>query len=252
MNEKWQRFKYHAFQYAQDIENPSVLRDDGEAYILKGWYPDEAMMEFVWSANAPQPVIEAIGGEPGMLSFLPRAWVAAFEAAGFSVRNVFRDYRKNDLADVPADLFCEILTEAAEAAAVANACVGQSRGFTGATPKLMRQWIDGSPEGVRNAAVLGIRDVCETLCGIVMTGVYGDKSEKGSVAWVRAVAVHPDHQNCGHGRALVSAAISHGKQHGATRGFLAADDENTNAIHLYESLGFVPTAGEGEIAMWRR
>jgi ribosomal protein S18 acetylase RimI-like enzyme len=65
------------------------------------------------------------------------------------------------------------------------------------------------------------------------------------------VAVRPDRQNRGLGRALVKAALSHGKHHGATRAFLAADDENKNGIHLYESLGFVPKEDEEEIAMWR-
>ena len=252
MNVNWQKFKYNAFVYAADIENPVTLRDDGKAYILQGWYADEDMTEFVWAADAPEPVLEAIGSESGMLSFLPRGWVAAFEGAGFSVRSVFRDYWKKDLSDVPDECALEKLTDAAEAAAVANACAGQSRGFTGATAEVIREWMGGSPEGVRNAAVLGVRDEAGILSGVVMTGLYGDGSEKGPVAWVRMVAVRPDRQNRGLGRVLVKAALSYGKRHGGLRAFLAADDENKNGIHLYESLGFVPKADEEEIAMWRR
>jgi len=252
MSEKWEKFKYNSFTYAEDIEDPVVLRDDEKAYILAGRYPDEDMTEYVWAADEAEPVLEAIGSGTGMLSFLPRAWVAAFEAAGFSVRNVFRDYWKDDLSDVPDDFPCEKLTDAAEASAVANACAGRSRGFTGASAAFMRAWIGGSPEGVRDAAVLGVRDADGILAGVVMTGLYGDGSKKGPVAWVRMVAVRPDRQNRGFGRALVMAALSHGKRHGGSRAFLAADDENKNAVHLYETLGFDPQAGEGEIAMWRR
>lgn len=252
MNENWKKFKYNAFVYAADIENPVTLRDDEKAHILAGRYPDEDMMEYVWAADAPGPVLEVIGSESGMLSFLPRAWVPAFEAAGFSVRSVFRDYWKNDLSDLSDVCALEKLTDAAEAAAVANACAGQSRGFTGAKTELMRQWIGGSPEGARDAAVLGVRDADGILAGVVMTGLYGDGSEKGPVAWVRMIAVRPDRQNRGLGRMLVMAALSHGKRHGGSRAFLAADDENRNGIHLYESLSFVPMADEEEIAMWRR
>ncbi len=154
MNENWKKFNHNSFEYAGDIESPVVLRDDGKAYILAGRYSDEDMMEYVWAADEAEPVLEAIGSESGMLSFLPRAWVTAFEAAGFSLRSVFRDYWKADLSDVPDDFPCEKLTDAAEAAAVANACAGRSRGFTGAKAELMRQWIGGIPEGVRDAAVL--------------------------------------------------------------------------------------------------
>ena len=252
MNENWQRFKYNSFTYAGDIESPVLIRDDAEAYILKGWYPDEGITEYVWAADAPEPVLEAIGDETGMLSFLPRAWVTAFEAAGFGIRSVFRDYWKNDLSNVPVDLSCEKLTDAQEALDVAFLCAGQSRGFTKTPPELMREWIGGSPEGVRDAAVFGVRDADKTLSGVVMTGVYGDGSENGPVAWVRMVAVRPDRQNRGLGRALVRAAVAHGKRCGATRAFLAADDENKNGVHLYQSLGFVPKMDEEEIAMWRR
>lgn len=254
MNDKWQKFQYNSFAYAEEIEQPTVLRDDARAYIIRGYSADENMAQFLWAADAPEPVIEAIGSEAGMLSFLPRAWVPAFEAAGFAIRAVFRDYWKSDLSDIPEAVACEKLTDgdAEEVSSITAACSGQSRGFTWAAPELIRAWIGGSPEGMRDAAALGIRDEGGALAGAVMTGVYGDGSERGPVVWVRMVAVRPNHQNRGLGRALIRAAIAHGKRHGATRAFLAADDENKNGIHLYESLGFAPKKEEEEIGMWRK
>lgn len=106
MNEKWQKFQYNSFAYAEEIEQPTVLRDDARAYIIRGYSADENMAQFLWAADAPEPVIEAIGSEAGMLSFLPRAWVPAFEAAGFAIRAVFRDYWKSDLSDIPEAVAC--------------------------------------------------------------------------------------------------------------------------------------------------
>ena len=87
------------------------------------------------------------------------------------------------------------------------------------------------------------------IAGIVCTGTYGHESKDGAVVWIREVAVKPKYQGQGIGRILVSQALQYGKQCGASRAFLAVDEENSGAIHLYESLGFVASKEAGEINM---
>lgn len=48
---------------------------------------------------------------------------------------------------------------------------------------------------------------------------------------------------------LLAQALAYGRAHGASRAFLAADECNTNALHLYQRMGFVPKADEVQIDM---
>ncbi|HET9095936.1 MAG TPA: N-acetyltransferase [Candidatus Baltobacteraceae bacterium] len=53
---------------------------------------------------------------------------------------------------------------------------------------------------------------------------------------IRSFAVHPEHQRRGYGKALLRSVIENA--HGSVD--LLVDESNTNAVGLYESLGFVP------------
>jgi ribosomal protein S18 acetylase RimI-like enzyme len=87
------------------------------------------------------------------------------------------------------------------------------------------------------------------LVAIVCTAVYGYESKKGPVAWIREVAVHPDYQNRGIGRRLILQAFNYGKEHGAVRAFLMADECNEQGIHLYTKLGFTANKENAQIDM---
>jgi len=52
------------------------------------------------------------------------------------------------------------------------------------------------------------------------------------------VAVHPDYQHQGIGRALTEMALAHLRSWGYTMACLQVRDDNPAAIHLYQSLGF--------------
>lgn len=78
---------------------------------------------------------------------------------------------------------------------------------------------------------------------------YDYQSEKGPIVWIREIAVNPRFQNKGIGRRLIIKALSYGKKYRATRAFLAADENNVSAIHLYTSIGFLPGDNESQIDM---
>lgn len=172
------------------------------------------------------------------------------------MRNAWHDYFMSSLDYVPevdGTLFLKE-TECAEASEVTMACAGQSRGFTGQTTEWMREWMDNSePEstesGVYNKAILAARNDREEIVGILCTGTYAHESEKGAIAWIREVAFKPEYQGRKIARRLITQALAYGRACGAKRAFLAADECNAHAIHLYESIGFKASDEDSQIDM---
>ncbi len=78
------------------------------------------------------------------------------------------------------------------------------------------------------------------MVGIAHVAIYDHESKKGPVLWLREIAVVPEMQGKGFGRKLILQAVQYGKERGAVRAFLMADDCNYNAAGLYKSIGFVP------------
>lgn len=260
IKEAKEKFKYSSLEYIEALDGYEILREDATALVLSGFNPEANCVEYHWAANDPQAVIGAIPLDERecLITFIPRAWVPAFEAHGFFVRSEWRDYWKASLDDVAESGRPEFLkcAEAEEASDVTRACRGQSRGFTGQTPGWIAGWMDGSAEdvagsGVTDSAILIQRNEKLAIVGLVCTGIYGHASQRGAIAWIREIAVRPDSQQRGIARRLLGQALVYAKERGARRAFLAADECNTHAIHLYTSLGFEPEEGGGQIDMQR-
>jgi len=128
-------------------------------------------------------------------------------------------------------------------------CCGKSRGFTGQTPHWVKSWIAREDDSIQNQAILIHRNDSNDIVGIVCVGTYGHESENGAIVWIREVAIMPEYQNQGIGRKLLKQALSCGKKYGAKKAFLAVDECNTSAIHLYKSFGFKPSEEDSQIDM---
>ena len=105
---------------------------------------------------------------------------------------------------------------------------------------------DASACGSRYSTILACREN-ERLVGVVCVAIYGDESAKGPVLWIREIAVTPEYQGRGYGKALLQSALSYGAERGAKRAFLMADDCNAGAIALYRKMGFEPNTSEAQI-----
>lgn len=70
-----------------------------------------------------------------------------------------------------------------------------------------------------------------------------------SVGWIANLAVDPDHQGKGLGRALLEHAIEFFKQRGMAVGKIETLDQNPAGQSLYPSLGFVEVARQIHYAM---
>lgn len=94
-----------------------------------------------------------------------------------------------------------------------------------------------------------VKKINGIIAGIICVGIYGHESKKGPILWVRELAVRPEFQKMGIGRELLGQAFAYGLEKGATRSFLAADECNHGAIHLYKSMGYQADENDREINM---
>ena len=255
LRERALSFAHSSFTYLdfEAVEHYAVLQDDREGVLLGGTKPDAGVFELHWGANDPTIVLRAAKktGRETLVTFVPEDWKARFLASGFGEYGILREYwlKPLDKAYSPG-IVCEALTaaDALEAAVVTQSCRLQSREFYGESKEKIENWINAVyPEGNENAfgarheAVLACRDETGKIAGVVLTAVYGYGESWGPVAWVREIAVLPERQGKGYGRALVESALNYGLERGAKNAFLMADDCNAHAISLYRSIGFEPS-----------
>lgn len=258
LKEKSEAFQYTSMRYTDysEVMDFDVIRKDEKLILLSGYNSKMSWIEYHFAANSVDELLGAMNlNDKIHISFVPREWVNNFKQQGFEVYAVFNDYNNPDISILELCDEPELLTEVeCEAAAlVTQSCKGQSRGFHGETTEWVRSWVGGEEPsaidtGSENCAAIIHRENHE-IVGVLFTSTYSHRSPKGPIAWIREVAVHPSHQRKGIARKLILQALDYGKSHGATRAFLAADECNAYAIHLYESLGFVGNKDEAQIDM---
>jgi mycothiol synthase len=103
--------------------------------------------------------------------------------------------------------------------------------------RMSEPWFD--PDGFL-LAVTGEGDD-ERVIGFHWTKVHGGGSEGHShdrLGEVYVVGVDPDYQRSGLGRVLTIAGLIHLRSRGLSQAMLYVDAVNTNAIRVYESIGF--------------
>jgi ribosomal protein S18 acetylase RimI-like enzyme len=69
---------------------------------------------------------------------------------------------------------------------------------------------------------------------------YAVAGRAGWRGYLQRVAVHPDHDNRGLGRMLVTDSLDWLERRGARRAVVNTQEGNAAALHLYEALGFRP------------
>jgi ribosomal protein S18 acetylase RimI-like enzyme len=79
-------------------------------------------------------------------------------------------------------------------------------------------------------------DECGEVVGYAITG------RAGLLGYLQRLAVRPDRQGAGFGRALVADALRWSRRHGATSVLVNTQESNRRAIDLYRRLGFVQEA----------
>jgi ribosomal protein S18 acetylase RimI-like enzyme len=250
-------FRHSSFQYIDfdNLDDCQIIADNDTLVLLWGYSTASQSWQYHWAADSAADLIPHLTADkPFILTFVPKEWVPALESADMQIRSVWHDYFRKSLDDIATEpemaLNLLSIDEAEEAAKVTQQCAGLSRGFSGQSADWFREWLS-SNEMVNDPAILGHRDDNGELVGVLCTGLYGQENQQGGVVWIKEVAVTPGHQGQGIGRQLITQALYYGKRHSARKAFLAVDEDNVGAIHLYESLGFVASEEEGEINMMK-
>ncbi|MEL7603613.1 MAG: GNAT family N-acetyltransferase [Bacillota bacterium] len=244
----------------EHVASYHVITDSPDLILITGHSETAGCREVHWAANDAETLIRAARAHacPVLITFVPGEWKARFMAQGFTEYGVLREYWIDALQNPgPPALDCAALqhSECEQAAAVTVSCRNQSREFHGETAEWLAGWMRGEDADAdacssRDCTILACREN-EQPVGIVCVAIYGDKSPKGPIVWIREIAVTPDYQGRGYGRALLQSALAYGTQRGAKRAFLMADDCNAVAISLYRSLGFTPNMSEAQIDLIR-
>ncbi len=252
------QFSFSSFTYLEyeSVQSYQILSDTKNLILLEGEKTEANIRDIQWAAKKPEQVILVAKNseKETLVTFVPQPWKKAFLENGFTEFGILREYWIDRLKTFfDPKLACEpiLLSEAQEAAEVSQSCRLQSREFYGETTESILAWMTGrDPQakagGAKHETVLACRNGSK-MVGIVSVAIYGFDKPLGPIVWLREVAVSPEYQGEGYGRALVESALQYGIDHGATRAFLLADDCNTSAIALYRKVGFAPSEDDVQI-----
>lgn len=264
-------YQYNSLTYYryEDVAAFDLYCNEKQLILMAGWDEESEMLRIHWAANSVDELAAGLSKlrlmkktDSFKISFVPKDWVNRLQQEGYEIYAIWHDFWihnideciDQNLGQQKVNYECLTDQECGEASAVTMSCRGQSRGFTGQTEQWIREWLNGTENSAvdsnaSDSTVLIQRDGQGRMVGILCTTIYGHASKRGPVCWIREIAVHPDAQRQGIGRKLILQALLYGRERGAKRAFLAADENNHGAIHLYQSVGFVPDEDEAEINM---
>ena len=247
LTDKARTFTYSSLNYVDfdECKNATILSNNENMILLHDTSQTPHMLYFAThDVNALVQAIADISGKL-RLHFVPREIADKLTEMGFIEWAEFVDFWNPDLVKTASTLTNlsepEYLQEdeGKQVVTVAHKCALQSRGFEGVA-------LDWALETMVEGKVFVSRKDNKIIgfCGV---SIYN----KGTTLWIKVMAVDPAYQGQGIGKLLLSQAIMYGVQQGASKGFLATDMLNDNAIGLYNNLGFVAKESERELQMIR-
>lgn len=217
--------------------------------------------QLFWAANSKENFLEGLvqtieyikktelSPDKVYIEFVPEEFLNDMDKIGFSIVSEWVDFWNLDLKSMDIAYknkfsIREVIEKDIKTVSeVTKSCTGYSRGFTGQSEEIIREWMD------TENSYLFVAEVDGNIVGLCFVILYGFDSDKGTVLWIRELVVNPKFQSNGIGRQLIIHGINWGIENGAKRSFLACDVENYKAIKLYEKLGYRKKDGRGQINM---
>ncbi|WP_425446633.1 GNAT family N-acetyltransferase [Dethiothermospora halolimnae] len=260
---KGQKYCYTSLLYTNEekigyIGSDGILEEQEYIFMIK---EEENQFHIHWAAETKKDFFYGLEKSLKLIEknntnekriyieFIPKEFIKDLEKLGFKINSHFCDFWLEDIKRIKVHrpLFGDIRLmkeeEYREVAAVTRSCKGLSRGFNGEKDIFAKEWIQNE-----NSSIV-VAESDNKIVGVCFMNVYGFEGDKGPVAWVREVAVHPNYQGKGIGYSLIYYGLNWGKERGAIRSFLAVDSINYNAIKLYEKIGYKKEDGSEEISM---
>ncbi len=238
---------------SDELHDATLFMESPECIIL--YKQQDNRLRVYWGSTTKEAFLDGIQdlctklpNDHLYIEFIPESFVEDLESLGFAIVSEFLDFWKPSLEkrDLSAGDWTIRPMESTESLAVSHittACRGSSRGFMGEDEAFIIEWAK------EEHSIVFVAQLEDELVGMCCLNLYGFDSEKGTVLWLREIAVSPKHQGKGIGRAMLTHAINWGIEQGAKRSFLACDVDNTHAIALYERFGYRRATQRGQINM---
>ena len=253
---KAKQYKYSSMLYAQeeDLYDSKVLVNNDSILIIGTM--ENNTMKIDWATDNPNLLVESmITLEKDLLSnistrhiiieFIPEEIIELFELNNYIIKSEWMDYWKPTLEynTISNNLVIRPIeeNEYVIGSYITKSCKGYSRGYNGEEIEWFKEWKDNE------FSEIFVAEVNNQIVGVCAVNLYGFESEKGTVLWLREVAVHPEFHSQKIGLHLINHAFDWGLKNGAKRSFLACDRDNTKAIRLYEYLGYETKHNRGQI-----
>ena len=253
IKEKLATFQFSSLKYVdyEAVKNFTVIDHSKSGIILIGRNSEKRMNEIHWATDHSDYLLHFIeeNEKSFIITFVPENWISQFKSAGLEVYAIWNDYFKTTINSDESIQPSKILSDkdAKSLSVLTLSCSGQSRGFTGQSEQFCRDWLNSEnlyEKPIHDRTVIPFY-IENTLGGAVFVATYG----KDKTLWIREIVVAPEHQGKGLGRKLMKMAFSYGMERNVKKVFLAADECNKNAIHLYKSLGFKCNPKDKQIDM---
>lgn len=252
--------KFNSFEYIDEDElnDVSIFHETESCCIF--YKEAEDRYHIYWATDSEAELSDGLSsmidnhhGKSLYIEFVTDSLAKRLKTIGFEVYSEYADFWNIQLKSDPVDFGSSdiVVREASVSefpllAQITLDCKGQSRGFDGESAEFLEEWFDSG-----NSTIL-VAEVEGSAVGLVLLNLYGFDSEKGTVLWVRLLAVAPEYQRKGIGRRLLSLALDWGAGNGAVRAFLHADIHNDNAVKLYRDKGFVMKEQGTQLNMIRK
>lgn len=253
---KSNQYKYSSMRYTQeeDLYESNILVNTDSILIIGTIEKDS--MKIDWATNNPKLLVESmitiekdlesnININHLTLEFIPEEIIELFEQINYVIKSEWMDYWKPTLESktTPNNLVIRPIEEIEYiiGSNITKSCKGYSRGYNGEEIEWFKEWKDNE------FSEIFVAEQNNQIVGVCAVNLYGFDSEKGTVLWLREVAVHPEFHSQKIGLHLINHAFDWGVKNGAQRSFLACDRDNTKAIRLYEYLGYEAKHNRGQI-----
>lgn len=258
IKEEIKRYHYTSLEYTpyESVKEYCILTEEKNGLFLFGYNEESEKQEIHWACNEVLDVLSVVKRVkvPVLVTFIPLKWRETLVNEGFIEYGFLREYWIPEISKVNIErINMNYLKKGheKEASEVTYSCQWQSREFRGESEEWIRTWLDGTCSDAvhcSNTNIL-VQIVEGVIAGIVCVGIYGENSKNGKVIWVRELAVKKEFQGKGIGSKLMIQAIAYGKEQGAVRSFLMADDLNEPAKHLYKKIGYIGSETEIQLDM---
>jgi len=253
---KSNQYKYSSMRYTQeeDLYESNILINNDSILIIGTIEKDS--MKIDWATNNPKLLVESmitiekdlesnINIKHLTIEFIPEEIIELFEQNNYIIKSEWMDYWKPKLESktTPNNLVIRPIEEKEYiiGSNITKSCKGYSRGYNGEEIEWFKEWKDNE------FSEIFVAEQNNQIVGVCAVNLYGFESEKGTVLWLREVAVHPKFHSQKIGFHLINHAFDWGVKNGAQRSFLACDRDNTKAIRLYEYLGYEAKHNRGQI-----